>query len=41
MRKITWAFVLFAALLWICPQSAHAQADRTWVSGASGEDANP
>jgi Right handed beta helix region len=40
MRKITWAFVLFAALLWVCPQPAHAQATRTWVSGV-GDDANP
>ena len=40
MRKVTWAFVLFAALLWVCPQLAHAQATRTWVSGV-GDDANP
>jgi hypothetical protein len=39
MRKITWAFALFAALLWTCPQLAHAQATRTWISGV-GDDAN-
>ncbi|HSY06999.1 MAG TPA: right-handed parallel beta-helix repeat-containing protein [Steroidobacteraceae bacterium] len=40
MRKFTWAFGLLAALLWTCPQLAHAQAVRTWVSGV-GDDANP
>src|ERR1700722_5988219 len=40
MRKITWTFGLFAALVWICPQLAYAQSTPTWISGV-GDDANP